>query len=167
MWMESTQSDDYRMAGAATRIEAFRGGKKGISRYAAKYAAKQEQKVVPDGFGNPGRFWGVYGNRETMAAAITIDESTKQKKYLDDLVTRIRERVRAGARDGSCRRIVLDCAPVTMFAIKNQAFKLGLNLLFDEYNEIYFTLEELKAMRKEYVDEETNMFGDVLTELEF
>lgn len=30
--------------------------------YCAKYAAKEQQKQVPEGFINPGRFWGVFGS---------------------------------------------------------------------------------------------------------
>lgn len=57
---------------AGTQIRSWRGGKKSIGRYAAKYARKQEQKNCPDFFktetasgsaaeNSAGRFWGVVG----------------------------------------------------------------------------------------------------------
>lgn len=37
-----------------------------------KYAAKAEQKTVPAGYENVGRFWGIHGHRATVAAATRI-----------------------------------------------------------------------------------------------
>jgi hypothetical protein len=37
-----------------------------------KYAAKSEQKTVPDGYENVGRFWGVSGLRAVVAATILV-----------------------------------------------------------------------------------------------
>lgn len=44
---------------AGTRVERVRRPHFG---YAAKYASKMEQKLVPDGFRDVGRFWGVWRN---------------------------------------------------------------------------------------------------------
>lgn len=46
---------------AGTRIEAIRNKDQGMGSYAAKYACKERQKVVPPGYRNVGRFWGVFG----------------------------------------------------------------------------------------------------------
>lgn len=53
------------------------------SLYATKYAAKQEQKAVPEGFTNVGRFWGVFGNlrpvwRFVVGHGYTCGNATRQ-----------------------------------------------------------------------------------------
>jgi len=72
-WYFIVRSDDHRHLQAGTRIESIRSGHKGIMAYASKYAAKQEQKVVPEGYEKVGRFWGVYGRRAVMSAATWVD----------------------------------------------------------------------------------------------
>lgn len=60
-----------------TRIEKLRRGKDGLISYAVKYAGKSEQKDVPDGFSNVGRFWGVRGDRGTLGAVTKIDVTSQ------------------------------------------------------------------------------------------
>jgi hypothetical protein len=72
-WYFIVRSDDHRHLQAGTRIESIRSGHKGIMAYASKYAAKQEQKIAPQGYENVGRFWGVYGRRAVMSAATWVD----------------------------------------------------------------------------------------------
>ena len=67
-WYEIVGSEDQRHRMAGTNVQAFKSGRHGISAYAAKYAAKQVQKLVPEKFGWTGRFWGVCGDRRTMVA---------------------------------------------------------------------------------------------------
>lgn len=71
-WFYIVRSDDERHRAAGTRIETIRAGKTGIMAYASKYAAKNEQKVVPEGYEKVGRFWGVYGRRVTVSAATFV-----------------------------------------------------------------------------------------------
>lgn len=92
-WYEIVGSEDQRHLRAGTRIESIRSGKKGISAYACKYAAKETQKVVPEGFGWVGRFWGVSGWRATVSADTWLepeDLGTKavmrQLNYLERLI---------------------------------------------------------------------------------
>jgi len=70
-WAEITNTGNKFHQAAGTRIESLRAGKRGLSAYAAKYAAKQEQKSVPDNFGKVGRFWGIMGNRTMLAYTVT------------------------------------------------------------------------------------------------
>jgi len=72
-WYFIVKSEDSRHLQAGTRVESIRSGKKGIMSYAAKYAEKQDQKLVPDEYLNVGRFWGVYGRRTTVSAATWVD----------------------------------------------------------------------------------------------
>lgn len=63
-------SQDHLLAG--TSIEKIRGGRTGVATYAAKYAAKSDQKDVPVGYVQPGRFWGVMGLRDSVAATMAL-----------------------------------------------------------------------------------------------
>jgi len=59
-WFRIVASGDEKHLRAGTRIEAIRKPH-AVSAYAAKYAAKVEQKEVPDGYREVGRFWGTFG----------------------------------------------------------------------------------------------------------
>lgn len=80
-WYRIVDSEDIRHLHAGTRTEKLRTGRAGTISYASKYAAKLEQKTVPAGYENVGRFWGVYGCRFYMAAAtfISINSSTDRR----------------------------------------------------------------------------------------
>jgi len=71
-WYEIVGSEDERHLRAGTRTEFLRTGRAGTISYAAKYAAKQEQKRVPEFFDNVGRFWGVHGWRAVMSATTFV-----------------------------------------------------------------------------------------------
>ena len=79
-WYEIVGSEDDRHLRAGTRIEKIKSGRKGICAYAAKYAAKQTQKIVPEDFGWTGRFWGAVGRRGDVSAAVLV-----KPKSLDSL----------------------------------------------------------------------------------
>lgn len=59
-WYRIVASGDERHHRVGTRIEWLRS-KDSAARYASKYAYKVEQKDVPEGFENVGRFWGLFG----------------------------------------------------------------------------------------------------------
>jgi hypothetical protein len=67
-WYRIVGSDDNRHLVAGTRVETIRAGRKGTIAYASKYAAKAEQKEVPENYDNVGRFWGVTGRRSCLSA---------------------------------------------------------------------------------------------------
>lgn len=72
-WYFIVGSDDERHLRAGTRVEFIRSGRAGTISYASKYAAKQEQKAVPQDYENVGRFWGVYGRRAVVSASTWVD----------------------------------------------------------------------------------------------
>lgn len=81
------------IAKASTRIESIRGGRDAICQYASKYAAKEEQKSVPDLFKNKAggfRYWGVVGCRDVVAAAIVVDSFDYVRFELYDLVNKVK-----------------------------------------------------------------------------
>lgn len=75
-WFDIVGSDDLRHYRAGTRIEKIRAGRRGTVAYAGKYAAKTEQKDVPEWVKNAGRFWGITGDRLAVSAdtLVTPDE---------------------------------------------------------------------------------------------
>ena len=75
-WFDIVGSGNNSHLNAGTQIKRLRGGRAGMSKYASKYCSKSSQKVIPKDFGWAGRFWGVWGNSFTVAAAIAY---TKQQ----------------------------------------------------------------------------------------
>ena len=59
-WYEVVGSGDEKHLRAGTQIQKIRKPH-AIAAYAAKYATKSEQKTVPEGYSNVGRFWGGFG----------------------------------------------------------------------------------------------------------
>lgn len=102
-WYRIVNSEDDRHLRAGTRCEELRRGKAGLISYASKYAAKSEQKIVPLGYENVGRFWGVTGRRTVLAAATFVS-------YLDgmhhegvkNVVRAMSEAIRKGQYNGNC-----------------------------------------------------------------
>lgn len=121
-WYEIVGSEDERHLHAGTRIESIRSGKRGISAYASKYAAKQTQKVVPEDFGWTGRFWGVSGYRATVAADTWLEPedlgSLTMRRHISNLESAIYKLKREGKitvhpKDGGtfvlyCRSLVAE-----------------------------------------------------------
>lgn len=60
---------------AGTNIQGLRGTKYSVIAYAAKYAAKSDQKTMPDLYkaAGAGRWWGIVGNRSIVSAGIQVD----------------------------------------------------------------------------------------------
>lgn len=67
---------------AGSRIESIRSGREGVCAYAAKYAAKFDQKIVPVDFfaGGVGRFWGVCGRGKALSASTSVRDNEKAAK---------------------------------------------------------------------------------------
>jgi len=76
-WISKAKVSEWwsRVSGApqktSTRVEALLCGDR-VGAYAAKYAAKQEQKQVPEGYTNVGRFWGRRGWKPESGAVPKI-----------------------------------------------------------------------------------------------
>ena len=71
-WYRIVNSEDIRHLHAGTRVEFLKQGRAGTISYASKYAAKAEQKEVPENYKNVGRFWGVYGWRACLSASTWV-----------------------------------------------------------------------------------------------
>lgn len=91
---------------ACTRVEGLRDAD-GIGAYAAKYAAKSDQKEVPEGYINVGRYWGQRGGPRSepkcpkvVAAAIPVGVRVHMRALAREY-ERVRDAVRVlqpGAR---------------------------------------------------------------------
>lgn len=82
--------DGWTVAEEYTKVRKVHGHKKcwesiykedGATRYCLKYAAKEEQKLVPIGFQNVGRFWGTSRNvAPKPLARLLIDETMTEER---------------------------------------------------------------------------------------
>lgn len=99
-WYDIVDSEDPRHLQAGTRVEFLHSGKKGLSSYASKYAAKNEQKVVPDGYKNVGRFWGVSGCRDRMSATTFVSQRDMHIFGVAALISKINRLIIQGLSDG-------------------------------------------------------------------
>lgn len=107
-WYRIVGSEDKRHLAAGTRIESFKRGKRGMCAYATKYAAKQVQKTVPEGFGWVGRFWGVSGDKGRVAAAIFVSVGDIKAKAVKRAVNRLENTLNDGVSRGTIKDISKD-----------------------------------------------------------
>lgn len=97
-WYECCGSYSLPHLRAGTNVKRL-PGRSHQPAYAAKYSAKRYQKVVPDGFGLPGRFWGVRGLRSTVEADVRPLSASSHHK-----VVRVRQELEHMERDGRAKR---------------------------------------------------------------
>jgi hypothetical protein len=88
-WYEIVNSEDIRHLKAGTRVEYLKAGRAGTISYASKYAQKQEQKEVPEGYENVGRFWGIVGRRSVMSAATWVSVADSKKSEVQSALSRL------------------------------------------------------------------------------
>lgn len=86
-WYRIVGTDDIRHLHAGTKIEKLRDFRAGAISYAKKYAEKSNQKQIPPEYAHAGRFWGVVGNRATVAAAIARNRDCKFSENIEDRIT--------------------------------------------------------------------------------
>ncbi len=94
LWYEIVGSGDEKHLKAGTRVEAIRKPH-AMAAYAAKYAAKSEQKDVPEGFENIGRFWGIFGDMRPIPQRV-IEGSIKAVAPLIRIIKKVERLEREG-----------------------------------------------------------------------
>lgn len=104
-WYKTCGTEDKRHLAAGTRIERIRSGRHGAAAYATKYAAKQQQKVVPKDFGWSGRFWGVSGLRITKEAAFTYEVGIERGAAVERRISAVKDQLKCDLRAGKCRKL--------------------------------------------------------------
>ena len=119
-WYQIVGSEDKRHLLAGTNVQAFKSGRHGISAYAAKYAAKQVQKIIPDKFGWTGRFWGVCGDRRTVVADTFIPAECLAGLAVLRRIRSLENMVETCIKVGSMRDISKPGCESKIFFIKSQ-----------------------------------------------
>lgn len=84
----------------STRFERFRSTYRGVISYARKYAAKQEQKQIPESYSWQGRWWGVRGCRARGSFHATTTTRSRAARELRELYKVLEQ----GVRDGLLRK---------------------------------------------------------------
>jgi hypothetical protein len=107
-WYEIVGSEDHRHMLAGTRVERIRSGRGGTASYAKKYAQKQEQKIVPNGYDNVGRFWGISGDRSVVSATTFVDVNVGKDSKVKKQKESIDKTINKAIKDGYCRVIKED-----------------------------------------------------------
>lgn len=104
-WYEIVKSEDERHHRAGTKCETLRAGRNGASSYASKYATKNIQKIVPDGYENVGRFWGIQGLRSVVSAATWVSSQAMEVPAVQSSVNNIKQAIKRGLADGNCKKL--------------------------------------------------------------
>jgi hypothetical protein len=76
--------------------------------YASKYAAKAEQKEVPENYENVGRFWGVTGRRATLSADTFVTEPESHSPDVKPALNRIFRLINRMMLEGRAELIIRD-----------------------------------------------------------
>lgn len=93
-WAEAVRQPE--IVKSCSKFEKIRAGRRGVISYARKYAAKQDQKLVPENYDNVGRFWGIRGMRDTLAAATTIRTERALAFLRNELYEKVQELEKSG-----------------------------------------------------------------------
>ncbi|MFZ2172420.1 MAG: hypothetical protein WAW61_22630 [Methylococcaceae bacterium] len=99
-WYNIVNSEDIRHLHAGTRCEDLIRGRAGTISYASKYAAKAEQKDVPPGFENVGRFWGVYGCRIVVSADTFVSRRDQENSETIEALKKIETKLKTLVSQG-------------------------------------------------------------------
>lgn len=81
-WYKVVGSNDIKHFKAGTQIQRIKKPH-AIAAYAAKYAVKQDQKEVPAGYTNVGRFWGAWGIYRRVESETLYGENMHDSKKLE------------------------------------------------------------------------------------
>ena len=93
---------------AGTNIKSLKPKRSAIIRYAAKYASKQAQKLVPLEISWVGRFWGVRGEKGTVDAGTTFSEAQSEAPEVFGLLNDMHKEQAKAIKAQKMTRKVLD-----------------------------------------------------------
>lgn len=119
-WYRICGTDDKRHEQAGTRVESIRAGKKGVMSYMGKYASKMEQKKVPEAFGWAGRFWGVSGSREVVAAATNIPQGLQSVPAVINRLKAFKRWLKEGLLTGEITKLHTEKGQSAVYGIENK-----------------------------------------------
>lgn len=163
-WFRIVGSGNEDHLRAGTRIEKIRLGRNGIASYAAKYANKLAQKQVPENFGWVGRFWGVYGYKERMAASTFFSP----KQAGSPPLRRLRERLKQHINDGKMMEITskMGDLPESVRVYRINSWDLSREIRDTvRFMEIYTALDE--GREPNFEDEIPELYEMLMKEEDF
>jgi len=106
-WAECVAKGDAeriaQLTKTSTNIKSIRSGKHGMMTYASKYAKKEAQKQIPEGFDDSRRSWGIIGNRETAAASIELTNESMNTPELREKLQKFSEFMESAKKDVKAR----------------------------------------------------------------
>lgn len=105
-WYEICGTEDKRHLAAGTNIEKIRSGRHGTCSYAAKYAAKCDQKEIPSDILSAGRFWGVSGLRLCVSADTTVSAEDYSRRSIKRAVNELKDAVTKYVACGDARVVL-------------------------------------------------------------
>lgn len=107
-WYEIVGSNNPDHLDAGTEVKKLTGGRHRMMVYAAKYASKKEQKIVPKDYTSPGRYWGIIGLRATVEAATTWDEQKNLDRTVCESLYMIDNVINVAVRSGKAAKLVVE-----------------------------------------------------------
>ena len=122
-WYRIVNSEDPRHLAGGTRCEKLERGRSGLISYAQKYANKQCQKVVPVGYENVGRFWGVSGYRATMSADTFVSRDAARDAGVRHSEKLLGETIKQGILDGQITEYKREPGIAIYILIGNQIWR--------------------------------------------
>jgi hypothetical protein len=124
-WYDIVNSEDIRHLQAGTRTEYLKSGRAGTISYASKYAQKMEQKAVPEGYENVGRFWGITGRRSVVSAATFVSRASARKTEVQASLKRIIDVINKNLMAGTLE-IIANAPGVRVFSCNDQGVMMCL-----------------------------------------
>lgn len=143
VWYEVVGSGNKDHLAAGTNVRPVCNGRGGLGAYAAKYCAKSEQKDVPVNWGWVGRFWGIWGCRDTVSAATVWTSPMCWNRRVDDARKALIERVNAACHSKDLTLIDESSShrPFVMYKMPDDGLRRELCALVCIL-ESYMTLDE-------------------------
>lgn len=130
-WYQVVGSEDQRHLRAGTRIERIKSGKRGMCAYASKYAAKQQQKILPESFGWVGRFWGAVGRRRVGTAGALIHPSSVGLKAVERRIRTIEDTIETAVFQNQAKVISKPCSSGVVIYMKNDWLVTTMRMLVE------------------------------------
>lgn len=178
-WYEIVGSGNQDHFKAGTQIKKLVGGRAAMSKYASKYCSKAEQKEVPKDFGWVGRFWGVWGDAFSVAAATSFSQrrakDPKAKAIIKSLICWLKVLI-----DEKKIELVVQKGEKNEFnvykyrdkacdlAIRSQLhmFDMQLTLCGSKYVDEFDPLSPLNMMNEDYMtrNESITDYSELMTE---
>lgn len=139
-WASVCSLDNQEHETAGTSIQSLPKGRDFFVKYASKYAWKQEQKDLPPLYENEkiGRWWGVVGLRQVVAAATRVEPWEYVGFAVVDLVESVRK---CGAK------LIFDDFGAEVYYFQDRSQFEQFLLRLNDVNKVLLQAEQIEASR--------------------